>query len=73
MKVYDIAEFMAERFKPNGANMDDPFSYKSIGAGVFVIEKTLGQHLIEQYTEDAEALLLWLDSKGLEIKEKAIQ
>lgn len=73
LKVYELAEFFAERFKPAGANMDEPYSYKSIGGGTFVIEKTLGQHLIEQYTEDAEAFLMWLESKNLEIKEKPLE
>ena len=72
MNNRDIAEFMAERFKPAGVSMDTPYSYREAGNGFYVVEKTWGQHLIEQYMEDADAFLFLLESKRLQITEKPL-
>lgn len=73
MNIRDIAEFMAERFKPNGVSMDDPYSYRQVGNGLYQVDKTWRQHLVEQYTEDAEAFMLLLEMNRLEIREKPLE
>ena len=77
MNAKEIAEFMAERFKPNGISMDSPFEYTPMNPdsldGCYVVAKTWRQHLIEHYMEDAEAFLFLLESKRLEIKTKPLE
>lgn len=73
MDALTIAEFMAERFKPNGVSMDDIYDYRPVGNGLFMVNKTWRQHLIEQYLEDAQAFLLLLESNRLEISPKPLE
>ena len=69
----EIAEFLAERFRPSHiSNLDEAYSFKHINNGYYVVDRTWRQHLIEQYMDDAQAFLLLLETNRLEIREKPV-
>lgn len=62
-----ITKFMALRFMPEDKEPDEPYNFKPDGHGKYIVERTWEQHLMESYKEDADALVEYLSTQGVDI------